>query len=201
MEQSSIPNINPESSKSSDVYEINFNVILVGIAVVVILVVGFLFWKSTNSQSKEETLQPTPAVEVTLAPTSTPTSTPSLTPTTTAKSQSSVTPKPTTEISTTPTVKQGVKIQILNGTGVTGDAGFLKTKLISSGFASGNLETGNAESTSENAKTEVVYYSNFPSSLKIDFTSLLNELYASVSASTSADTSKYDVVVTTGKKK
>lgn len=198
-EQSSIPNINLDSSKSSDVYEINFNVILVIIAVIVIAVVGFLFWKSSSVKTSEEAPSPTPVAEVTLAPTSTPTTTP--TPTSTSKPKTTVTPKADETVSPSPTVKQSVKIQILNGTGVTGDAGFLKTKLISAGFSSGNITTGNAPETSESAKTEITYYSTFPSSLKIDVTSLLNELYASVSATNSTDTSKYDAVVTTGKKK
>lgn len=198
MSESQIPNINLESSKSNDVYEINFNVILIALAVVILLVVGFMFWKNNSTKTSGE-VTPTPTLEVTLAPTSTPTDTP--TPTLAKEKTSSKTAAKETATPTPASDKEAVKIQVLNGTGTAGDAAFLKTKLAQDGFDAANVTTGNAASTSSEAKTEVVYYPGFPSALKVNFTSLLNTLYASVSASNSTGDSKYDAVVTTGVKK
>ena len=185
-ESSTIPNINLEGSKSNDVYEINFNVIIAIVIVVVVAVGGFLFWKSNSTKNAAVAPTPTPTEVVTMAPTSAPT----------------LTPTPTIVGSTvTPTLnaKQKVKIQVLNGTGAVGDAAFLKSKLVAAGFAT--IDTGNGDSTSADANTMVTYYDTFPSIYKIDLTSLLNDSYASVSATTSVDTSKYDAVIVTGKKK
>lgn len=185
-ESAGIPNINMDSSKSNDVYEINFNVILIILGVVILGVVGFFIFKSNSSQ--KGIVSPTPTQVVTLAPTSTPTSTPSPT---LAKNETPA-----------PTAKQKVKIQVLNGTGITGDAAYLRSKLTADGFFAANVTTDNAASPSEEAAAQVTYYPDFPSTLKIDFTSLLNTLYANVTSINASESgSKYDAVVTTGKKK
>ncbi|MBI3385090.1 LytR C-terminal domain-containing protein [Candidatus Gottesmanbacteria bacterium] len=182
-----IPNINLEGSKSDDVYEVNANVIIAVVVVLLLLIGGLIFWKVKGSKKELVTPTPTPTEQVTLPPTSTPTATPSV----------SITPGK----ETTPTLspKQKVKIEVLNGTGVTGEASFLKGKLTSAGFAT--IDTGNAASTSADAKTEVTYFSTFPVALKIDLTTLLSDLYTSVSATNSAESGKYDAIITTGKRK
>lgn len=185
-ENNSIPNINLDSSKSQDVYEINAGVLIAIIAVVVIIVAGVIFLKFRSTATPvAPTPTPTPMQIVTESPTPTMTLTP--TPSTTVKDTSGL------------TAKQKVKIQVLNGTGVTGDAAYLKAKLISAGYQT--IDTGNAAETSASAETKVTYYSSFPATYKVDFTTLLNDLYASVSATSSTDTGKYDVIVTSGKKK
>lgn len=186
-----IPNINLEGSKSNDVYEINAGVLIAVIAVIVVIIAGVIFFKfRSSSATTVVTVTPTPLEVVTESPTPT-VITESPTPTLTAKEKETVTP------SLTP--KQKVKIQVLNGTGVTGDAAYLKSKLVAAGFAT--IDTGNADETSASAETKVTYYSSYPQSMKIDLNTLLNDLYATVSATSSTDTAKYDVVITTGKKK
>ena len=188
---SSIPNINLEGSKSNDVYEINAGVLIAIIAFIVILVAGVIFFKFKSSGNEVAVVpSPTPMVLITESPTPT-VSAASPTPTVTGSAKETVTP------SLSP--KQQIKFQVLNGTGTTGDAAYLKTKLTAAGFAT--IDTGNAGETSKSAETKVVYYSTFPQSTKIDLNTLLNDLYATVSASSLSETGKYDVVVTTGKKK
>lgn len=182
-----IPNINLEGSKSDDVYEVNVNVIIAAVVLFFLIVGGIIFWKAKESKKEVVTPTPTPTEQVTLPPTSTPTATPT------------VSVAPVKETTPTLTPKQKVKIEVLNGTGVTGEAAFLKTKLTNAGFAS--IDTGNAATTSADAKTEVIYYSGFPSSLKIDLTTLLNDIFMLVSATNSGETNKYDAIITTGKRK
>lgn len=197
----SLPTINLESSKSSDSYEINVNVLIIVVVILVVLGIGFFFWRSKFATGTVSPITPSPTVEsavTTTAPTAVATSTP--TPTTATKGS----PTPSVKVSPTKgavTVKEKTTVNILNGTGATGDASYLRTKMIANGYLSDNLSTGNASSRSADAKTEVVFYSSFPSELKIDLVALLNELYASVSSTVSTDSGKYDAVVTTGKKK
>lgn len=194
----SLPSINLESSKTSDSYEINVNVLIVIVVVLVLLGVGFFFWRSRSASQTVSPVTPTPTQEiVTLAPTEVVTSTP--TPTTGAKGMPTSTPKVT---SATATPKQKATINILNGTGTTGDAAFLRSKLVADGYSADNVKARNASSTSAEANTEVVFYPSFPAELKIDLVSLLNTLYASVSSTmSSASSEDFDSVITTGKKK
>ncbi|MBI3981129.1 LytR C-terminal domain-containing protein [Candidatus Microgenomates bacterium] len=193
----SLPSINLESSKTSDSYEINVNVLIIIVVVLVLLGVGFFFWRSRSASPTVSPVTPTPTQElVTVAPTGVVTSTPS--PTTGAKGSPTATPKVT---SAAATPKQKATINVLNGTAATGDAAFLRSKLVADGYSADNVKAGNASSTSAEANTEVVFYPSFPAELKIDLVSLLNTLYASVSSTISSSSGDYDVVITTGKKK
>lgn len=186
-DSASIPNINLEDSKSDDVYEVNVSVIIAVIVLLLLLVGGLIFWKAKGSKKDLVTPTPTPTEQVTLPPTSTPTATPT------------VSVAPVKETTPTLSPKQKVKIEVLNGTGVTGEASYLKTKLVNAGFAT--IDTGNASTTSAEAKTAVTYYSTFPVAMKIDLTTLLSDLYMLVAATNSAESSKYDAIIVTGKRK
>lgn len=193
----SLPSLNLEGSKSSDTYEINVNVLIAIVVLLVLLGVGFFFWRSRSASQTVSPVTPTPTVQVvTAAPTEVVTSTP--TPTDAVKGSPTATPKVTTAAAT---AKEKATVNVLNGTGATGDAAFLRSKLVADGYEADNVKTGNASSTSADAKTEVIFYPSFPAELKIDLVSLLNTLYASVSSSMSSTSGDYDVVITTGKKK
>ncbi len=90
--------------------------------------------------------------------------------------------------------KESIKIQILNGSGISGLGGKLQTALESAGYTS--FEVGNADNY--NYKTTVVAFSDTVSEdIKSDIKSNLEKLYGSVETKTGTS-SKYDVVITIG---
>lgn len=156
------------------------------VSLIVLVAAGVLFFKF-NSSRTDKTLNITPSPTPTEAATMTPTPTPilSLTP--------AVSPLPTLS------PKQKAKIQILNGTGATGDAAFLKSKLTAQGY--GTFTLGNSDNASAEAQTQVTFYNSFPKESRIDFVSFLQTLYASVSSQVSTQSANFDVIVVTGQKK
>ncbi len=160
--------------------------LLLAVAVLIVLVVaGVLFFKFKSAKTENATLSPTVTPTETLTPTAVLTPAVSATP--------SVTATPTLS------VKQQIKIQILNGTGARGEAAFLKTKLTGEGY--GTFTVGNADNASSDAQTQVTFYAGFPQNLRVDLVSFLQTLYATVSSQVSTGSSNFDAVVTTGQKK
>lgn len=105
-----------------------------------------------------------------------------------------------TETSTpTPTVKvvskADIKIQILNGTGVPGGAGALKSELQKINFS--DVETGNATDTNH-VETLAVFSPDLDSSLKTEIVNLLEAKYSKVTI-TDEKITNFDVQITTGK--
>lgn len=130
----------------------------------------FFFTKSGN----EPITTPTPSFNTTpineAEPTSTPVSSPS------------------------PVKKSDVSIEIQNGTGITGEAAFLQTKLKSLGYS--DITVGNASSTS-NTVTTVTFAKTLSQTVQDEIEKELETIYKEVSVKTSS-TQKSDVVIVTG---
>jgi len=103
--------------------------------------------------------------------------------------------------SPTPTLaaadKTKVKIQIQNGTGITGEAAYLETLLKGLGYT--NITVGNSP-TQNATDTQVSYSSSVSSSVISEITAKLNTVYQSVKSVNSTSTA-YDVVIITGLRK
>lgn len=112
-----------------------------------------------------------------------------ITPTPTPYSENE-TPTPTQE----PIARNEVKIQILNGTGISGAAGDLEEELNNLGYS--EIEVGNASSKNYET-TEVTFNEKFPQSVRDEIVSKLEELYDDVDVGKDA-AGEYDVEIITG---
>ncbi|MDP3994804.1 MAG: LytR C-terminal domain-containing protein [bacterium] len=90
-----------------------------------------------------------------------------------------------------------VTIEIQNGTGTTGDAGYLKDVLKKLGYE--KFELGNA-SSQDYVTTSVTYLKDLSKTVQDEITEKLKETYKEVDVKTSS-TSKVDVLIVTGSKK
>ena len=90
--------------------------------------------------------------------------------------------------------KSEVKIQVLNGTGIAGGAGILKTKLEGLGFS--GIEVGNA-SPQNYTDTEVTFSDSVSTSIIDEITSLLEDTYKNVEVN-KAKVSGFDIKIITG---
>lgn len=107
------------------------------------------------------------------------------------------TPEPTFSPSPTPADKTQVRIQVLNGTGIPGEAGYLASALKDLGYT--NVDAGNA--TTDNATaTQVTFSSTLGSDVVAEITSKLNDVYQNVTTNNSTLTN-YDIQITTGLRK
>lgn len=105
---------------------------------------------------------------------------------------STISPHPTNAV-----VNKGqLKIQILNGSGIEGQANKTKLLLQSNGYT--QIETGN--STTATDKSVVEYDSSINRQQADDIIRLLHELYPSVS-SKEAKLDTFNIIITTGKEK
>ncbi|KKQ43256.1 MAG: hypothetical protein US60_C0005G0016 [Microgenomates group bacterium GW2011_GWC1_37_8] len=90
--------------------------------------------------------------------------------------------------------KSELKIQVLNGTGIAGGAGTLKTKLEALDFS--NIEVGNA-SPQNYTSAEVTFSSSIPESVEQELTDLLEDTYQDVKLKTGS-TTDFDIKIITG---
>lgn len=91
--------------------------------------------------------------------------------------------------------KSEVTIEVLNGTGISGEAGFLQDELEELGYS--NIEVGNADET-DNEDTEVFFSEEFAnSSERQELVTALEEIYQTVNVS-SQTIDDFDVRVITG---
>ncbi len=101
----------------------------------------------------------------------------------------------------TPTIatvsKAELQMQVLNGTGVPGEASFLQKEMEKLGFA--NIDAANAD-TKTATKTEVSFSSKVDDTIKTEVASKLQELYTSVDVSDTA-TAGVDIKIVTGPRK
>ena len=93
--------------------------------------------------------------------------------------------------------REELKVQILNGSGVSGEAGKAKTLLEGLGYK--NVDTGNA-SSSDFTQTEVAVKTSTKDALAIVIKDLATKYTAIEATKPLASTSKYDIVITIGKK-
>lgn len=109
--------------------------------------------------------------------------------------ESQETPEPTPSPTPEPIEKSEVRIEVLNGTGTPGDAGFLQDELEDLGFE--EIEVGNADSQDED-ETTVTYSRDLPPNIIDEMTARLEELYDSVSARQGTLSGDFDIRVITG---
>ncbi len=155
--------------------------LILGILVLV-GILGFVIYKSATKNSQTASAEPTPYDNLTQSlnqgvSVSTPTPAPSATPKSVART--------------------GVKIQIQNGTGITGEAAYLETQLKKLGYS--DIKVGNAGDQNLTT-TEVTFSKTLSSDVVSELTSQLNSLYQNVTVTTSS-TQAFDVVIVTGLKK
>ena len=147
------------------------------IIVIVLLLAGggFLFYRNRlTSKESEESLFSTPTIPV----------------------EENLTPTPTEDPEKID--KSKIKIEILNGTGIAGEASFLKTKLTELGYK--EVRTGNA-SEENYTTTEATFLSSLSSEVVDEITQKLNEIYTKVDTKTSKDLKGNDVKVIVGLRK
>jgi len=107
------------------------------------------------------------------------------------------TPRPTSPPtpSPEPVEKADISIEVLNGTGTPGEAGFLVGELEKLGFE--DIEAGNADS--QDAKVTTVTYSrDIPDDIKDEITERLEVLYTDVTARTGSVSGGFDIRIVTG---
>lgn len=140
------------------------------VLVIVIILGGGLFFLSRRRAGQPEE-SPTPTAEVlsTPAPTETP----------------------------EPVDRAEVDIEVLNGTGIAGEAAFLQGKLRDLGYE--NIDVGNADDQ-DNETTRVTFSSDLSDVVVEEIKSELEDIYKDVSASTSRSLS-LNVQVITGLRK
>ena len=114
----------------------------------------------------------------------------------TATEETTPMPSPTPQID-----KQSVKIQVLNGTGMPGQAASVITDLTKAGFNPDNIQANNA-SDYDHSATTVATKSGF-TGIVDDIKNALNSTFNNVSIDSAPldDTNSYDVIITTGGKK
>jgi hypothetical protein len=142
--------------------------VLIGL---LILGVGGVILFTRGSGETESTLEPTAEPIATIAPS--PTSTPKA------------------------ADKAKVAIQVKNGTGITGEAGYLSEKLKEMGYT--KVTTGNADKENY-VTTEVTFNKSLDLAIQDEITKKLESLYQKVEVKSSS-TQTSDVVIITGLKK
>ncbi len=155
--------------------------LVIGI-LVLIGILGFVIYKSATGQKQSAATEPTPYDN--LAGTTT--------------NNATVAPEATPAASPSASVdKSKIQIQVQNGTGIAGEAGYLQKQLEALGYT--NVKATNAPTTNA-TDTTVTFSSSLDSGVVAEITHKLNAIYQSVVTQTSASTT-YDVVIITGLKK
>lgn len=91
--------------------------------------------------------------------------------------------------------KSKLRIQVLNGSGVVGQAGKIKDDLLKLGFSS--IDTGNSKGA-KRAETIASFSANIASQDKSDIQKVLEGIFAKVDLLEAGSSAKYDVQITTG---
>jgi hypothetical protein len=99
-------------------------------------------------------------------------------------------PTPTQELIN----RDGVSIQILNGTGIEGEASYLQGKLRNLGYE--DIEVGNARKQ-ENIETQASFSDDLSSSIVSELTEALKSVYEDINFDTSSSV-EYDIEILTG---
>lgn len=147
---------------------------IVGILVLIIFVIaGFFIFKGTGAP--KESPSPSPVIRGVTG------------------EDETQTPTPTPEA----VDKTKVTIEIQNGTGITGEAGYIRDILKGMGYS--QFEVGNA-SLQDNVTTSVTFAKDISKTVQDEITEKLKETYKEVDVKTSS-TSKVDVLIVTGLRK
>ena len=118
--------------------------------------------------------------------------------------EAELSPTPSYSFTPTPTEIQAnreeISIMVLNGSGVSGEAGFLKEQLVDLGYESDSIETKNA-STQNLETTTVSYSASLPENLQEEITQLLTGLYKKVEVDKTSPAAGIDVQIVVGLRK
>ncbi len=110
-------------------------------------------------------------------------------------------PTPVPKETPTPTpeevAKEVLKVQILNGSGVSGQAGKLKKAMEELGYK--DIETGNAKETETITKTTISFSSKVTKTMQNEMRNTLKETLGDVESET-AENGDFDITIVTGKK-
>lgn len=182
---------NPNALKSFNIVHfksIGFNVsknIYFLIIAITLLVLGSVFFISRN--------HPKPALkiaEVTPAPSpiaypspQLPSPSPSLIPSPTASASAEVS-------------KDNLKIEILNGSGITGQSSKLRDQLLAQGYK--NIETGN-DFGNKSTSTDVIFSSNVQKDLQDGIIKFLKKNFTKITSIVDKTLTKFDIIITTAK--
>lgn len=151
------------------------------IGIIVLLLAGGLSWVfiSRNSSNEEEN-----TIEVVndSAPTNVPTEAPS----------------PTDSPEEESVDKEKITIQVLNGSGIAGEASYLQGVLANMDYS--EIKTGNASKQNQETTT-VTYKEDLAESVQDEITAKLKDVYKKVDAKTVASQKDYDVIITVGLRK
>lgn len=94
-----------------------------------------------------------------------------------------------------PLTKETVRIQILNGSGIEGQAGSIRSLFIAEGF--NEIETGNAEDIKE--ITVIQFAKNVPDELQKDIASIVEKVSPNPDVKKNEILKNYDIIITTGR--
>lgn len=108
--------------------------------------------------------------------------------------QPSPTPEPT--LPPEPVERSEIKIQVLNGTGVPGEAGLFKDEL--EGLDYEDIDTANADNT-DYTSAVVTFSQDLSPTVVSEITELLEKFYSNLTTSTD-ELDEYDVVIITGER-
>lgn len=158
-------------SAKSDKSKISMKAIIGVILLIVFIVIGFFIFK--GGKTPQEKGEPSPVVRGVTVTTSSPTPTPQ------------------------PVDKSKIAIEIQNGTGIIGEAAYLRDILKSLGYT--NIKVGNA-SVADKTTTTVTFSTDLSQAVQDEITKELKTLYKEVETKTSS-TAKGDILVVTGLKK
>lgn len=120
-------------------------------------------------------------------------------PTKTAESSAVITETPIPTPTEAPKIdKTTVKIQVVNGTGIAGQAGLVVKALTNAGYNADNIKSTNAK-TFDNTVTTVTGRTNFDTTVN-DVATVLKPTFADIAVSTTKldDTNAFDIVILTG---
>lgn len=154
--------------------------LIIGILVLV-GVLGYVIYRSASGNGATELAEPTPFDNMVASE---------------SDSESTTSPEPTSSPSAT-VDKESIKVQVQNGTGITGEAAYLQNILKGLGYT--DVSVGNSASQ-DATDTTVSFGSSVPSEVVNEITSKLNSVYEKVTKSSAAG-STYDIVVVTGLRK
>ncbi|MFC1625035.1 LytR C-terminal domain-containing protein [Patescibacteria group bacterium] len=140
---------------------------------IVILVGGIIFFISKGKKESGDLVSPTPTFQGIETFTPSPTETPEA------------------------VDKEEVSIEVLNGTGISGEAGYLQGELEDLGYS--DIEVGNADEQDQEI-TVVTFSNTLDEGNKNEIKDKLEELYEDVTIKTST-TGSFDVSIVTGLKK
>lgn len=166
-----MPQMDDNSSTSESKASKGLVILVVALVLLAVGVVGFVVYKSNAMSKQQIAVLPTPTLsqEETISPTSIPT--PLI------------------------TDKSVVKIQVLNGSGIVGQAGQVATLLEKDDFKT--PDTGNFDGTKQK-DTVVSYTASVDKSLVDEVVTVLKKSFTTVNASVSSTLTDFDIQIITG---